>query len=162
MAGPEPQWPAMWERVKRFYDELQASSNLSHSGLDVAYAFFIFCYHFKDWLKNDLTVAERVRDEVEAFVSSEESLAVAADIANGVKHLSRDRKPRLDATARLDVYTAGMGGWVMPKDKEPEWEGKLVILGELWVGDCLRLAEMCMEAWAEFLLRNKLTDRPYT
>lgn len=151
----------MWERVKRSYDDLQASGGRPDSGLDAAYAFFIFCYHFKDWLKNDATVDERVRNEVEAFVSSEQPLAVAADIANGVKHLTRDREPRLDATARLDVYAAGMGGWVMPKDQEPEWEGKLVILGRLWVGDCLGFAEMCVEAWAEFLLRHKLTDRPY-
>jgi hypothetical protein len=146
----------MWDRVKRFYANLAGAGDRPDFDLDAAYAFFVFCYHFKDWIKNDLTVEQRVRDEVEAFVSSEDSLSLAADIANGVKHLARDRKPRLNATARLDVYTAGMGGWVMSKEQEPSWEGKLVILGELFVGDCAAFAGMCMDAWAGFLRRNKL------
>src|SRR5207247_1901842 len=108
MSRSEPQWPEMWERVKRFYARMQTAGDPTDSDVDAAYAFFVFCYHLKDWIKNDPTVDPHVRDQIEDFVADDRGLWFAADVANGVKHLTRDRPARIDAGLRVAVYRAGM------------------------------------------------------
>jgi hypothetical protein len=49
-----------YERVKRWYgkfialDQGRAHDVPSENYLDEIYAFFMNCYHFKDWIKNDI------------------------------------------------------------------------------------------------------------
>ena len=65
---------------------------------DELYAFFLNCYHLKDWLQHDRSVASVVRD-IEDYINRSESLSVCADLANASKHLKLTR-------ARVDTDTA--------------------------------------------------------
>ena len=53
---------------------------------DDVYAFFINCYHLKDWIKND-TVASSIANNVENYINNNPELLLCADICNGLKHL---------------------------------------------------------------------------
>jgi hypothetical protein len=46
------------------------------------------CWHLKDWIKND--PAAGVGSAIEAHALSFKSLRIAADLANGSKHLNRN------------------------------------------------------------------------
>jgi hypothetical protein len=53
------------------------------------------CWHVKDWVKND-PLPELLREQVVAAAhdrTTSPMLAVCADIANGIKHLTHGRKP---------------------------------------------------------------------
>ena len=67
---------------------------------DDAYAFFVACFHLKDWLTND-PASRAAASGIEALVSASHSLSLCADIANGSKHLRLTRRPRVDASARI-------------------------------------------------------------
>jgi hypothetical protein len=98
----------MYERLERSRNNAWIAIPIDGGGpgnfdADRVYVFFVFCYHLKDWIKNDTSVPEAVRSQVETFVKNTPSLALAGDLANGVKHLARDRPARVDAAARIDV-----------------------------------------------------------
>jgi hypothetical protein len=70
-----------YERVKRWYkrfDEInQGKENYrsSEDCRDEVYAFFINCYHLKDWIKNDKGLALKRQDQVkvENWIKSNKS-----------------------------------------------------------------------------------------
>jgi hypothetical protein len=89
----------MYERLERSRNNAWIAIPIDGGGpgnfdADRVYVFFVFCYHLKDWIKNDTSVPEAVRSQVETFVKNTPSLALAGDLANGVKHLARDRPAR--------------------------------------------------------------------
>jgi hypothetical protein len=90
-------WDEQWERVQRYLERLQGymvpHDVDGHRVLDDAYAFFQNCHHLKDWLKND-PESGLTGQEVEAVVSGSPDLKLCADVANGTKHLSLNRKSR--------------------------------------------------------------------
>ena len=53
---------------------------------DDVYAFFMNCYHLKDWIIND-TAAASVANNVENYINNNPELSLCADICNGLKHL---------------------------------------------------------------------------
>jgi|SRR5579863_810587 len=65
---------------------------------DAATAFFMECYHLKDWLKKDsrITPAKAIED----WISNSPALSRAADLCNSFKHAGLDRPPR--SGAQLD------------------------------------------------------------
>ena len=54
---------------------------------DEVYAFFLNCYHLKDWIKNDGAAGVSAQNRVEAFINSSRPLKLCADICNAHKHL---------------------------------------------------------------------------
>lgn len=96
MAGYQDQL----ERVRRYYQRFaQISNGMQHfapsdSYIDDIHAFFQNCHHLKDWLKNDSSYTAHTGQEVEKYVSDTLSLSICADICNGSKHLSLNRRPR--------------------------------------------------------------------
>ena len=87
-----------FDRVKRWYqrfvtiDEGRQHSLPSDNYQDEVYAFFLNCYHLKDWIKNDesIGVAEA---EVEDFINNNNDLKLCGDICNNNKHLTLDSPP---------------------------------------------------------------------
>jgi hypothetical protein len=114
---------------------------------DELYAFFMNCYHLKDWIKGDPTLraANKGRD-VEDAVKNDAYMQVCGGICNGEKHFgaSRDKsKPNpnvLSAHIKLDVsqgtiaieYNIDTGG----------------TLGTMRVFD---LAQKCLEFWDHYI-----------
>src|SRR5712692_9502414 len=92
----KPKYIEQLERVKRWYSRFkEISEGREHIPFadfyqDDIFAFFQNCYHLKDWIKNDPSVAH-MKDLVEPFINQSEVLSICADLCNGLKHLTLDR-----------------------------------------------------------------------
>jgi hypothetical protein len=101
MADPvaDPKWLEQWGRVNRALQRVLSLGKSSPPPIDVegdldqVHAFFVFCFHLKDWLKADPTVDKALKRDVEAFVKQSPTLSLCADIANASKHLAPSRTP---------------------------------------------------------------------
>lgn len=82
-------WHSQYERMQRTYARLSQSYVSSIDYDDDLQHFFQDCWHLKDWIKNDasLSLGVNIEDEVNAH----KALRIAADLANGCKHLDRKR-----------------------------------------------------------------------
>lgn len=137
-------WREMWDRVRRWYGEVITTSEvLPNHDVDSAYAFFVFCYHLKDWIKNDPSVDAAARQDVEPYVESEPALSLAGDIANGAKHLLRNRPARIDDSVRITTGESS-GGY------------EIVIVGDHGTRTVAAVADHCLEAWGRFLMKHGL------
>ena len=82
-----------YDRMRRWYDRFAALDQgrphevSSDNYLDEIYAFFMNCYHLKDWIGNDNTVAAPVQQSIETHINSNQALRLCADICNSLKHL---------------------------------------------------------------------------
>ena len=85
-------WQTQYQRMKRSYARLSRRYESSIDYDDDLVHFFQDCWHLKDWIKNDKTVPSNVSSSIEDVVSSYKALRIAADLANGWKHM--ELKPR--------------------------------------------------------------------
>jgi hypothetical protein len=70
-------------------------------------AFFICCFHLKDWLKNDPALSRDIGRAAETFIETRTvALRLCADVANGSKHFVIDRHVRHGADARVERVMA--------------------------------------------------------
>lgn len=81
-------WQMQWHRVERGFAKLSAAYNNTELYDDDIYHFFQDAWHLKDWIKNDPSVPSKVRDQVEQEVNHVQPFRVAADFANGTKHMA--------------------------------------------------------------------------
>lgn len=100
-------------RAHRFFDRYENARTRERSSLldieDYLWAFFQNCWHVKDWLRADPSVAGDRKTQVLAVAHRSPDLLVSADLANRSKHLSL-RNPRvgaLDAAIQLHPGTNG-------------------------------------------------------
>src|ERR1035437_4070866 len=105
-------------RTERWLGRLQAIYSGKHTPvgnwddpMDHVLAFFLNCYHIKDWLKagpewrEDVTPEVR-RKAVEQFVEESEVLRICADLCNGNKHFLLSHAPRSGTVPELkSVHT---------------------------------------------------------
>jgi len=114
--------------------------------LDDVFAFFMNCYHLRDWLINSGFKPEA---EVDAYLRADPNLALCRDVCTGLKHFHADPKRALVdsswSTATISVASN------LPMRREP-------IPGEHWVittdkgeVDMFDLADRCVAAWDRFL-----------
>ena len=97
-----------YDRMMRCRKRFKAIRPLSETDPDVrermmdeALAFFESCLHLRDWVSNDETVPEAVRDDVVRFVKEDDALSLCRDIAIGSKHLSVSR-PMTDQSPQVN------------------------------------------------------------
>ncbi len=90
-------WQMQWRRVERGFAKLSAAYNNTELYDDDIYHFFQDAWHLKDWIKNDPSVPSKVRDQVEQEVNNVQPFRVAADFANGTKHMALTRPRNEDA-----------------------------------------------------------------
>lgn len=119
------------------YDELD----------DQFWHFFQACWHIKDWLKNDSTVDAAVRAKAVAMAETAHDLRVAADLANGSKHLvlHSSRTGADDAAMVLVDCPDGSTGMI-----------HVIRLGDNSTINGLEQARRCMAVWEEILRGNGL------
>jgi hypothetical protein len=100
-----PTCHSQYERMIRWYKKFEEIDynyqNKLDEYLDIAYAFFMNCYHLKDWIINDTNI-DLPRNDVEEYVNITECLSVCADICNGLKHLRLDR-PKSDKEPKIGL-----------------------------------------------------------
>ena len=147
------------ERTKRWYERFKSSSVDTHEHnlpstdyyQDDLYAFFINCYHIKDWIKNDPKVAKSVKDLTEPYINSNPDLRVCADLCNGSKHFRLTNK-RTATGANIGPRNFSLSlGQGLPKIKI-----KYNIICDGKVQDAHKLAEDCMKAWKIFYHKHNL------
>jgi hypothetical protein len=73
-------------RLKRVAEGLEEPQSVEHHRDDY-FAFFMNCYHLKDWIKKDPSV-QHLHDLVERYIDQSPALSICADICNGLKHLT--------------------------------------------------------------------------
>jgi hypothetical protein len=111
-----PKYIEQYQRMKRWYKRFKEINDggghrmSSNNYKDEVYAFFINCYHLKDWLKNDTDFI--LNDtEIEDFVRSNYYLEICGDICNGIKHMNLTR-PKIGKGAKMGSsrYALVVGG----------------------------------------------------
>jgi hypothetical protein len=120
---------------------------------DDVYAFFMHCYHLKDWVKNDSDIKAQMPNidtDVEHFINDSEALSLCADLCNSLKRLELNRghssEPRIFGRKRYH-HQLNIGSrssirleWLVErKDKPPI--------------DALELATESIAEWDKFLQR---------
>jgi len=151
-----------FERVKRWYERFRGISQgrlhdrPSDYYQDEVYAFFLNCYHLKDWIKNDESVGAAAKMEVESFIDQNEELKLCADICNAIKHL-RLTTTRSDQDPRFGrrLFHVGLGG--------PETTVSVDYTIDTSSGpvDAFELATKCLQAWENFI-ESHISDEAST
>jgi hypothetical protein len=144
--------------MKRWYDRFAAlNSGRQHdmtadNYLDEIYAFFLNCYHLKDWLKNDSTISAAVQQSVEPHINANRSLRLCADLCNSQKHLvlRRRRRSGENPTFGGKQYGLTLGG------SSPTIKLTCEIDATGGQIDAFQLATDCIAAWDAFLAANGL------
>jgi hypothetical protein len=140
-----------WERVNRWLDRLRAIASgrekplTSEQYRDDIYAFFMNCYHLKDWIKNDPTM-KHLKEGIEEFINGSQSLSMCADICNGLKHLAlRDSRSGLNPEFGEEMMLIELGN--------PGSEPSTTIPIKTADGfhDSFTLAEQCVNEWDLYL-----------
>ena len=153
-------WRDQWERVQRWHQQVSAIGSRSFSyddvesyrpwAGDIIYAFFMNCYHLRDWL---IKSGHSERVVVDAYIKNSDALRWCRDICNGMKHfrLDPDKTPTYESWTTATVTAVYIDG--RPVQPEP-------MAGKHWVfedpvsgaqRDMFELADACMEDWAAFL-----------
>jgi len=150
---PCARFEEQFHRVQRWYGRLKLIARgeaLSHDPAcftDEIYAFFLSCYHLKDWIKKDPAVVLQDKDKaVERFVTTTRCLAICADICNCTKHLVLDRPPR---SGDVPFFEGNFSGIVTDKGVR----GRTVFRVKTGAAsvDVFALADDCMAAWENFI-----------
>jgi hypothetical protein len=147
-----------YDRLKRWYDRFIAINEgrlhdtPSDNYLDEIYAFFLNCYHLKDWIRNDSTVPTDIQQLVEPYINSNRSLKLCADICNSLKHLrltsSRSgENPTFGKKQFALNLGAGLPTTISLKYEVDTNNGPI---------DAFSLATDCITAWNTFLQANRL------
>jgi len=146
------QYLEQWERLNRWYERFKEihcgreHTMPSENYKDEVYAFFLNCYHLKDWLIESSAVPAQ---EVEDFINDCDDLKLCADICNAIKHLSLSRTRTGDQPEFTRThYTVALGG-------EPAVVSAQYTI-ETTHGpiDAFDIAKKSMEAWRTFFSQN--------
>lgn len=157
-------WCDQWDRVQRWFQrliELEERHTVvdRHDGnvdityaffpeyameeVDVAYAFFMNCFHLKDWLLRSTAVT---KENVESYIRASKALSACADICHGVKHFEL-------TGARADINWRRARGY--------SESGYVALPFALIAGQQIHLTSLvrqCMADWKAFLEQQKLLE----
>lgn len=142
-----------YNRMRRWYDRFGTLAQgrphdmPSDNYLDEIHSFFLNCYHLKDWIKNDPTVATRIRAAVEEYVNSNRALRICSDLCNSLKHLHRDRSDRSHESPHFGKKEFSLHLGSGPAIVRLRYE----VATDAGPIDAFTLAGECIEAWDAFL-----------
>jgi len=151
------------QRVRRYFDRFaqlkvgRPHTMSSDNYQDDIYAFFQNCYQLKDWIKNDPACASWTPPP-ERLVNESDDLRICADLANGLKHLRRD-KPRSDQNpqfAQVPVHVIVSGSF--GHTEEVFLQSTAVISTESGLVDGYDLAVRCIAVWERYVQANAGAD----
>ncbi|MEX2029662.1 MAG: hypothetical protein WD906_01645 [Anaerolineales bacterium] len=151
MASSPPKYLQQLDRVRRWHERFREISEgkvhdrPSDFYQDEVYAFFLNCYHLKDWIRID-PAASSLSGSVEAFITKTPELALCADICNGIKHLVSS-KPRTVERPQFGRRNFKVGVGTQPTMIAIEY----TIDTTSGPVDAFDLATRCVHAWEGFL-----------
>lgn len=144
----EEKYVEQYKRVWRWYRRFGKINNDTEHDMasnyyqDEVYAFFINCYHLKDWIKNDPTSKISGQD-VEGFIENSNYLKICGEFCNGLKHCLVE-KPKIKN--REFSLLINEGQKVLASVKY-----NIVYNGKSY--DAFELATNCLEEWKGFFKR---------
>ncbi len=147
-----PSWREQYDRVKRWHVRISESALFDDHHLDDVNAFFIFCYHLKDWLKKDRALDRAIGNAAESLVSSDDWLKLCADVANGAKHLVLD-SPRVASGLQVDkmelttLIDPANAEWEAAREPQVQLVPVIRTVDGQPVAPALHAADECVRAW---------------
>lgn len=133
-------------RLRPFDPELGGDTFSHHDNYmeDYFLAFFISCYHLKDWIKEYVNITH----STEEYINNNLPLQIAGDVANFSKHSKLTPKPRTGDinTKPNDIGYLKMtsyGSSYVVKDMYIESNGQIY--------NAFQVATECMRLWYRFL-----------
>ena len=153
-----------FERVMRWYevfDEIKQShyrvypKDVNPDEIFLRYsddvlAFFLNCYHLKDWIKQDDTIEKpSINEEVETFINDNECLRICADICNSAKHLKLNKRRNQEIVDIKGSLWTGRNRW-----KGGPIEPEFFVVTESGEKDAAEVALECVQKWKEFIREN--------
>jgi hypothetical protein len=138
-------WQQQHARMMRAYQRATSAAAVTVQVEDDLCSFFVWCFHLKDWLKNDPTLPAAVKAAAAVLVNTNESLKLCAELANGVTQLRSSRRERADAD-----------GEATREEDAPPPGGRVVVVGGGRSLDARDVAGRCTAAWAAFLREHRL------
>lgn len=152
MNQTQPKYLEQYDRMLRWYERFKSINDgrehtvNSYNYLDEIHAFFMSCYHLKDWIKHDQESLTLGRG-VENYIKAHESLKISADICNGVKHL-------LLSTPKMGIGGANLGNQHITLtigEGEPIVSIKYKIIAEGKEYDAFKVATDAVGLWKKYL-----------
>lgn len=153
-------WKFAFGVFLRWYKRLEAiaqkaaEEDIDADDWDFIYAYFMWCWHLRDWLvasRPDLT------SKVSEFVRKTVELHIAHDICNGLKHAQLSR-PKRDAEFNIyriyDYEAEELGGYPV-KYRVASGDG-----ADVRKFDLFELAQNCLLSWRRFLESEELIMPP--
>lgn len=150
-----PMYLDQFARVKRWYgrlkkinDGVQHDRSTDHYQ-DEVYAFFINCYHLKDWISKDLNCPLIFKSKVDGkdFIKNSVPLSICHDLAIGAKHLEITR-PKNDDSTNIDkrLFSLNLGG-----QDDPNIAIRYRVISDGKSYDAFELATNCLCEWESVL-----------
>lgn len=153
-----PSYREQYDRVKRWYERCAAINQgrvheaASDNYVDEIYAFFLNCYHLKDWIIAD-PAALPTNQRVENYINSSTPLKLCADICNSLKHLRLTHPPR---SGENPVFGKKHFAVQLGPGDPTRISLKYEIDTKSGPVDAFELATECVAAWNAFLSTNGL------
>ena len=169
-------WKEQWRRVEiglrrvqNLYAGVQQGS--SEDAMYDLYAFFLNCWHFRDWLTSPEPPTLAYEKSVKPRIKTSKPLRVCGDVANRTKHFRLTQTVYSDpdtrvSSASVNVNAPAAGVVVGQPDHGPAFVpavGRQGTVQYSWViqsgdesYDALRLAEDCTEEWRRLLREHRL------
>jgi len=138
-------WHGQYQRMLRWRARVCAPDieRSSADQLDFLIAFFVVCFHLRDWLKDSGVDGESLN----ALFRANLELRVCRDIANGFKHSRLDREPFYDPTFSV-IREHVPSGWTPNLGHaNTRWS---VVAGDEKL-DLVELTGRCVSIWDGFL-----------
>ena len=151
-------WREQYDRMRRWYARLDVFAPVDEHRVDDFYAFFVCCFHLRDWLMQDSGLEKSFGPAAKAFVNDNFWLRICADIANGSKHLRLDKRVRIDPAARVEKTTLKFDTAGFSPEAFMSQDFIVVpAAGTPWIA--LAVAREAVAAWDSFLLARGLLPR---
>jgi len=144
-----------FERIKRWYERIKdIYEGIPHEResdyyQDDVYAFFINCYHLKDWIKNDESVETFAKEKVQGFIDKNRELKLCRDICHSLKHLKRNTEGRSGVGSPLGprIFRFNVSTGIIRAQYSITTE-----TGDTF--DAYELASRCVHLWEKFIEDN--------
>jgi hypothetical protein len=151
--GPRPiltaasqNYGSQFARVKRLLERLEDRHRGHVEYEDDMFAFFLHCWHLKDWVNHDDKVPEDKRKAIWGLVGADPTLQLCRFLATGTKHLSPQ-----PAEHKLTVSDmTGLGA-------EHDGVDLVIALNDGRTRSGYELAHACVEAWETIFAKAGVT-----
>jgi len=148
-------WQQQHARMMRAYQRATSATAVTIQVEDDFSCFFVWCFHLKDWLKNDPTIPVAIRAAAGVLVNTNKSLKLCTDLANGIKHLHADRSARVDPDGEGSAIASA--DRIAPFQSDADETGeRIVLVADGSYLDAREVAGRCVAAWAAFLREHRL------